>query len=126
MEEETDTLDLVMEVSQTEEAFESAINSAFSTGNASKIAVYFGENIDLTLLGKENLYSRSQAEQVLHHFFADHPPKAFNIVHKGNAKTSQYFIGQFTSKNGKSFRVTLNSKTAGGKRIITALTGEAD
>ena len=121
---EVDSLELAPKVAQTEEAFEAAINSAFTDGNEAKIAVYFDVKIDISLLGSEDLYSKSQAQYILQQFFAGNPPKSFNIIHKGNAKAGQYFIGMFTSKVNEAFRVNIQYKTVGGNRIVTSLTVE--
>ncbi len=107
-------------------AFEPTLVSAFKAGNAQQIAAYFGDNVDLSIMGKVNLYSKSQAQQVLQHFFTEHPPKDFSIIHKGNAKTSQYYIGELASTKSVLYRVTLNCKKEGSKTIITSLTIEAN
>lgn len=111
-------------VEQAQQSFESILVTAFKTGNATKIATYFGDNVDLSILGTANLYSKSQAQQILQHFFTTNKPQDFKIIHKGNAKSSQYFIGELTSVKGGKYRVTLNSKAEGSKKTITSLTIE--
>jgi hypothetical protein len=106
---------------QTQQTFENGLIDAFKTGNAERIAAYFGENVDLSILGKTNLYSSSQAQQILQHFFTDHAPSEFTVIHKGQARASQYFIGELTTANG-IYRVTINSKTEGNKKVINSLT----
>ncbi|MBK6525645.1 MAG: DUF4783 domain-containing protein [Crocinitomicaceae bacterium] len=54
---------------QQQPTYETIIVSAFKAGNATKIASYFAENVDLSILETENLYSKSQAEQILKAFF---------------------------------------------------------
>lgn len=104
---------------QQQQNFEAMMVSAFKTGNASKIAKYFNENVDLSIDGKEDLYSKSQAEQILKNFFSAHPSKDFKIIHKGAAGGSEYFIGELTAD--KAYKVTLNSKSSGGVKKITSL-----
>lgn len=106
------------------QSFESSIVSAFKTGSASKLATFFGDNVDLSILDKENLYSKTQAEQVLKSFFTAHKPINFSILHKGKSGQSQYYIGELNSD--KTYRVTLNSKPAGTTTVITSLTIEED
>ena len=106
---------------KTQQTFENGLIDAFKTGNAERIAAYFGENVDLSILGKTNLYSSSQAQQILQHFFTDHAPSEFTVIHKGQARASQYFIGELTTANG-IYRVTINSKTEGNKKVINSLT----
>lgn len=105
---------------QTQQTFENGLIEAFKTGNAVKIAAFFGENVDLSVLGTANLYSSSQTQQILQHFFDEHVPSDFAIIHKGQAKTSQYFIGELTTADG-IYRVTINSKTEGNRKVINSL-----
>src|SRR5688572_6197324 len=107
---------------QQQPTYESIIVAAFKAGNATKIAGYFAENVDLSILETENLYSKSQAEQILKNFFIKHKPSEFTIVHKGKSGQSEYFIGELTCTDA-IFRVTLNSKSGDAKEI-TALTIE--
>lgn len=110
-------------VAQQQPTYESIMVAAFKAGNATKIASYFSENVDLAILETENLYSKSQAEQILKSFFTKHKPSEFTIVHKGKSGQSEYFIGELTCSDA-IFRVTLNSKLTDGVREITALTIE--
>lgn len=103
-----------------QQPFEVVIVNAFKQGNAAKIAKYFSENVDLAIDGKEDLYSKSQAEQILKNFFLAHKPSNFEIVHKGKSGISEYFIGELTA--GIKYKVTLNSKTISGVQRITSLT----
>lgn len=121
---EVDTVTYAANVQQSQPAFEASIINAFKSGNAGKIAVYFGDNVDLSISGNTNLYSKSQATQILQHFFSEHAPKEFKIIHKGNSKTSEYFIGQLVAAEGKEYRVTLNVKSENNTRTITSLTIE--
>lgn len=110
-------------VEQNQPSYESTIVAAFKAGNATKIASYFSENVDLSILDNESLYSKSQGEQVLKTFFTKHKPTDFTIVHKGKSGQSEYFIGELVCTDA-IFRVTLNSKSVGADREITALTIE--
>ena len=62
------------------------IASAFRSGEAKQVSKFFGTNIDLVLLDKEDVYSKSQAELILKEFFSKNKPKAFSIVHTGVSK----------------------------------------
>ena len=106
-----------------QQTFESVMINSFKAGNALKISSYFGDNVDLSITDKENLYSRSQAEQILKNFFSQHKPSNFSIMHKGKSGQTQYFIGELKTGDGE-FRVTINSKPSGSSTIITSLTIE--
>lgn len=123
---ELDSADTLMSLAVPQLTFEAVIIASFKKGNAAKIASYFGDNVDLSILGKANLYSKSQAQQILQHFFTEHKPKEFTIIHKGNGGASQYFIGELISIASDKYRVTINSKEEAGKNEITSLTIEAN
>lgn len=112
-------------IQQQQTSYESILVSAFKTGNATKIASYFDDNVDLSILENENLYSKSQAEQILKNFFLKHKPTDFTIVHKGKSGQSEYFIGELTCADA-IFRVTINSKSADANKKITSLKIEAN
>jgi hypothetical protein len=102
--------------------FESLMVSAFKSGNAEKIASKFIDNVDLSIDGKEDLYSNHQSEQILKTFFLQHKPKDFKLIHKGKSGQSEYFIGELSSDF--VYRVTINSKAIKGVNKITSLTIE--
>ena len=105
---------------QQQQSFESAMVAAFRAGNADKVSAYFSDKVDLAIDGKEDLYSKSQAEQILKTFFSEHQPSDFKVIHKGKSGQSEYFIGELIAD--KKFRVTINSKSVGGINKITSLT----
>jgi hypothetical protein len=81
------------------------IGMAIRSGNAAAIAQYFDSTVDLTILEKESIYSRQQAQMVLQDFFAKNPVSSFNIIHRGSsAQGSSYGIGTLMA-GGQSFRV---------------------
>lgn len=99
---------------------------ALKTGNAKEVARYFGPQIEIRILEKENVYSKTQAELVLKEFFAKNPPKDFNIVHRGSSeKGAQYAIGQLITENG-NFRAYFFIKEVGDKPHIHELRFEKD
>ena len=104
--------------------FESLMVSAFKNGNAEKIALKFNDNVDLSIDGKEDLYSNSQSEQILKTFFLQHKPKDFKLIHKGKSGQNEYIIGELISD--LVYRVTINSKVIKGVNKIISLTIEKD
>jgi len=102
-----------------------AVEKGFSLANAKLIAEHFTSNIDISLIDKENLYSKSQAEQVLKTFFLENKPSKFTIIHQGKSASTQYYIGALSTNKG-SFRITINIKVTGKTELISHLTIEAD
>jgi len=64
--------------------------ASLKTGNASQIARYFDNTVEITLPAKSNSYSKSQAEMILRDFFANNPVKSFEVLHKGDNGGSQF------------------------------------
>ena len=102
-------------------SIKSVIIRGFSTGNVKVLTGYFPANIDVSIVGKSNLYSRSQAEQVLNTFFAKHKVSSFAIVHEGSSGGTKYFIGNYISEK-KKYRVTINVKINKGINSIFNIT----
>ena len=95
----------------------------FSKGNAKLLSAAFPPNINVSILGKANLYSRSQAQQVLTTFFTQHKVTSFKIDHEGDSGGTKYFIGTYLSGKTK-YRVTINVKTIKGIDKIKNITIE--
>lgn len=101
----------------------STILDAFSKGDAKLLASSFGSNVDISILGKSNLYSKSQGEQVLNTFFNQNKVSSFTISHEGSSNGTKYFIGNYASGSSK-YRVTVNIKSTGGSNQIMRISIE--
>ena len=62
------------------------IATIIRSGNASQIAKFMDNSIEITIGESQKLYSKAQAEQVLERFFDKNNPKQFNLIHKSNVK----------------------------------------
>ena len=88
-------------------------------GDAKQLATYFGNSIDLSIVDKESVYSKSQAELIIKDFFSKNAPKSFSILHKGaSPEGTQYAIGNLVTVNGKTFRASFYFKTINGKSVL--------
>ena len=58
------------------------IATIIRSGNASQIAKFMDNSIEITIGESQKLYSKAQAEQVLERFFDKNSPKQFNLIHK--------------------------------------------
>jgi len=98
------------------------ISQCFKNANASKLATYFNNSLDLTLPGNEGAYSKKQAEQILKTFFSNNPVNAFTLDHTGNSNNgSTYLIGSYKSTSQKKFRVYLLIKNSNNVDLIQQL-----
>lgn len=97
------------------------VASAIRHGNASELARYFDNRVDVTLPGRSDNYSKNQAELVIRDFFTQNAVSNFEIRHKGdNNDGSQYCIGSLQTRNG-DFRAKLFLKLRGSRQVIQEL-----
>jgi Domain of unknown function (DUF4783) len=94
--------------------------AAMKSGNASTVAKYFDNSVEISMPDKSNSYSKSQAELVLKDFFTSNPVKSFEIIHKGENAGSQYCIGTLQTKNG-AYRTTIFMKQKGDRQVLQEL-----
>lgn len=94
------------------------ISKAISDGNAETLGQYFDESVEVSVLEKEDVYTKTNAVKVVKDFFAKYKPKAFSQVHQGASKANaQYAIGNLSTDNG-AFRVYLYLQTSGSDAKI--------
>jgi hypothetical protein len=93
---------------------------AIKSGNSAEVSKYFDNTVEISLPDKSNSYSKSQAELVLHDFFATNGVKDFEVLHKSDTPGSQYCIGNLQTNNG-TFRTTIFMKQKGDKALVQEL-----
>lgn len=101
------------------------IITAFEQGDVEKLSQYFDENIDLTVLQNEGIYSKAQSKVILKNFFATNSPAKFTSQHQGGSDNSKYIIGTLVSHD-KSYRVYFLFKKTNEKIIIQKIRIEYD
>jgi len=60
--------------------------------------------VELVVLTHDDVYSKSQAQQIVAEFFKANKPKQFSIIHQGGKDGARYAIGSLTTNTG-TFRV---------------------
>lgn len=94
------------------------VKEAIKTGSSKEMAQYLHPQVDVTINGEMENYSKTQAEYVLREFFKEHPPTSFTIVHQGASKGGlPYAIGQYISDNS-TYRVWMRIKNLDNKYLI--------
>lgn len=102
------------------------IANLLKTGNASGLSSYFMNNVDLTILNNDDVYSKNQATQITKRFFDENPPGAFIIKHEGKSKLDDHYrIGTLSTVNGE-YRVTYFLKNNDGNYLIKQLRIESN
>jgi hypothetical protein len=98
----------------------SDFESAIAAGNAAKFARYLSSSVELELPGEvEGIYSKQQTIVIMNRFFDKYPPTSFKIVHQGSsASGSKFAVGDYTTGEEKTFRVTIFVKKVGDQYLI--------
>lgn len=92
-----------------------AVSSAFAqipdqivlsiqNGNDQTLASYFNQNVELVVQTHDDVYSKSQAQQIVAEFFKENKPRQFAIIHQGGKEGARYAIGTLITATG-TFRV---------------------
>ena len=102
------------------------IATIIRSGNASQIAKFMDNSIEITIGESQKLYSKAQAEQVLERFFDKNNPKQFNLIHRSNVKEgkSKYGIGELQTTTNKKFRTYFYVVLKNEKYLIRELNFE--
>ncbi len=93
------------------------IISAIKNGNAHELSKHFNVNVELTILDKQDIYSKSQAETLLKEFFTKNVPSNFRVIHQGGKEDAKYYIGKLTTSTG-TYRVSILIKSQGKTALI--------
>lgn len=110
------TLFIVLASFKTAPGLDDVIN-ALRSGNASELAKYVDDNIEISLPGKSDSYSRSQAILILQDFFTNNGVKTFEVKYKGDNGGSQFCIGTLVTKGG-SYRTTFFLTEKNGRQLV--------
>lgn len=98
------------------------ITKALGTGDTDALAAIMDAEVDLSILGEDDFYSREQARQKLGAFFTANTPSSFSQVHQGSSKSDneEYCIGNLTTKTGV-YRVYILIAKESGKAVLQEL-----
>jgi hypothetical protein len=103
------------------------ISSGIRTGNARQLASFLNTSVDLTILDREELYSKAQAELILKDFFSKNAPREFTLKHQGTSREgAKYGIGAYVTAQGKTYRTYFLLRQTGGRFLIQELRFESE
>lgn len=91
--------------------------NALRTGNATEMAKYIDDNVEISLPDKTDSYSRAQSIVILQDFFNNNGVKGFEVKHKGDNGANQFVIGTLNTKAG-SYRTTVFMKSKGDRQLV--------
>jgi len=110
-------------VSAQQSDIPSTITTAFSNGDANKLADFISANIELTVNNKNDIYSKKQAVGIISDFFKSNKALSFKILHTSNVNAVSFAIGELRTDKG-NFRVTINLKNTEILKLIIERSNE--
>jgi hypothetical protein len=119
------TVSSLLTSAQGQNEIPSKLTSSFKKGDSFGLSNFFGDRVELTILDKEAIYSKSQAKQIMAKFFREFQPTDFKKKHTGSKTGSRYATAELYTKKGK-FRVSFLLKKQNGKFMLHQLNIEKD
>lgn len=102
------------------------ITNSLKVGDVKSLSQHFDNNLELTILENEAIYSKDQIAVILRDFFSKNKPSDYALVHKGNSGNGAFFqIGELKTST-KTFRTYLYAKNINGKFLIQEFRIEAN
>ena len=98
--------------------------SAIRTGNASELAKYFDERVDISLPDKSDTYSKTQAAMIIRDFFNTKGVTGFEVKHKGEQGGAQFCVGELRTKQG-TYRTNLFMRNRGERQLLQEIRFQA-
>ncbi|MFV0554115.1 MAG: DUF4783 domain-containing protein [Mangrovibacterium sp.] len=89
-------------------------------GDVKEISNYLGDNVELYLLDKDDVYSKNQATQILQQFFAQNKPSSLSMVHQSEKNEHQYAIMKLETSGG-SYQVSVLVRSVSELVVISQL-----
>ena len=94
------------------------VKETIKAGSAKELSKYLNSNVDVTLEGNVQSYSKAQAEFVLRDFFKQHPPSEVNIIHQGSSKAGQPFAILQYKSSAETYRLFMKVKSSGNTQYL--------
>ena len=98
--------------------------AAIKSGNATELARYFDERVDISLPDKSDTYSKTQAEMIMKDFFNNKGVIGFELKHKGEQGGAQFCVGELITKQG-NFRTHLFMRQRGDRQLLQEIRFQA-
>ncbi len=104
-------------VSQSFSQIPNEIILSIQSGNDVMLASFFNQNVELVVQSHDDVFSKSQAQQIVAEFFKVNKPKQFSIIYQGGTDSSRYAIGSLITNTG-TFRVHFLLKPKANRSYI--------
>jgi hypothetical protein len=67
---------------------------------AGELSTFFESRVEISVLGKRQAYSNTQAQYVVSQFLADYPSTTFSVVARGETNGMSYAMVEYRSGSG--------------------------
>ncbi|WPV00336.1 DUF4783 domain-containing protein [Mucilaginibacter sp. cycad4] len=111
---------LLLPYASSADAIDNVAN-LLKTGNTKELSRLFANNVEITIMEDENVYSQNQATVILDKFFARNKPKGIKLLHKINSGGNYHFGVYILSTDKGEFRVAITLKDAGKTANVVEL-----
>jgi hypothetical protein len=111
------SLYLILPVFAQQKAGLDEVVRALQAGSSSDIARYFDDNVELTIPGKSDNYSKAQAQVILKDFFSNNSVKGFELKHKGESPGGHFCSGTLQTGGG-NFRTNVFMKIRNNSEVV--------
>jgi hypothetical protein len=101
------------------------LKEAIACGDAGRMADFFHESLEMTILEKDHMASRDHAVRIMEGFFKENKPSGFTVSFEGTKEKSKYAIGSLATDKG-TFRVNLFFMSRGDAHLIYYLSIEKE
>lgn len=95
-----------------QETVSEQIQKGLELNNANLIASFFNTQVEMSVLDKEDIFSATQAKNILSSFLSHHKVTSFSLLHSGGKPNAKYYIGNIATATGK-YRVFYLLKGSG-------------
>ena len=95
-------------------------------GNIHELSKLFAPNIEISIPGNENMYSKVQAELILDKFFNQNKPKSVKILHKINSNPNYRFVVLIINTDKGLYRISCTLKEIDGTFMMIEMRIETE
>jgi len=95
-----------------QETVSEQIQKGLKLNNANLIASFFNTQVEMSVLNKEDIFSATQAKNILSDFLSHHKVSTLSLLHSGGKTNAKYYISNITTATGK-YRVFYLLKGSG-------------
>ena len=97
-----------------------SITASFKAGNASPLAVFMDQGVDIAVPASAKKCNPNEAVTLLNSFFSANPPTQFTVVHHADKKDSGFLVCKLLTAKSE-FRVNITYRTESDKDIIQSI-----